>query len=44
MKMDKEIMLKVLKDRYNLIASRGKKSTGVLRKIERRIRILEKTK
>lgn len=42
--MDKESGLKALKARYNLIMSRGKtaEGQGVLRKIARKIRNLEK--
>lgn len=42
--MNKESALKALKGRYNLILSRGKtaEGEGVLRKIRRKIRRLEK--
>lgn len=42
--MNKELELKALKSRYNLILSRGKtaEGEGVLRKIRRKIRKLEK--
>ncbi len=44
MSMNKEFELEVLKSRYNLILSRGKtmEGEGVLRKIRRKIRKLEK--
>ena len=44
MSMSKESELKALKGRYNLILSRGKtiEGEGVLRKIRRKIRKLEK--
>lgn len=44
MSMNKESELKALKGRYNLIRSRGKtmEGEGVLRKIRRKIRKLEK--
>ena len=42
--MNKELELRALKGRYNLIISRGKtaEGQGVLRKIGRKIRKLEK--
>lgn len=42
--MSKELELKAAKSRYNIIMSRGKTSEGegVLRKIRRKIRHLEK--
>ena len=42
--MNKELELKALKSRYNLIMSRGKtmEEEGVLRKIRRKIQKLEK--
>lgn len=42
--MNKDLELKSLKSRYNLIMSRGKtaEGQGVLRKIKRKIRNLEK--
>lgn len=44
MNMNKDLELKSLKSRYNLIMSRGKtaEGEGVLRKIRRKIRKLEK--
>ena len=44
MKMNKDLELRALKGRYNLIMSRGKtmEGEGVLRKILRKIRKLEK--
>ena len=42
--MNKEIQLAILKDKYNRLSENGKniKSTGVLRKLARQIRNLEK--
>lgn len=40
--MDKKIVLAQLKDRRNTIANRGKKSDGVIRKLDRQIRRMEK--
>ena len=40
--MDKEMILKQLKNRRITIENRGKKSEGVLRKLDRQIRNLEK--
>lgn len=44
MNMNKDLELKSLKSRYNIIISRGKiaEGEGVLRKIRRKIRKLEK--
>lgn len=44
MNMNKDLELKSLKSRYNIIMSRGKtaEGEGVLRKIRRKIRKLEK--
>lgn len=44
MNMNKNLELKSLKNRYNIIMSRGKtaEGEGVLRKIRRKIRKLEK--
>lgn len=44
MNMNKDLELKSLKNRYNIIMSRGKtaEGEGVLRKIRRKIRKLEK--
>lgn len=41
--MDKKIELAQLNSRRQTIANRGKKSEGVLRKIDRQIRKLEKS-
>lgn len=42
--MDKKFKIETLKNRYNIIISRGKtaEDQGVLRKIKRKIRNLEK--
>ena len=40
--MDKKIVLAQLKDRRNTIVNRGKKSDGVIRKLDRQIRRMEK--
>ena len=41
--MTKEIKLAQLKDRRNVLAQRDKDNAGVIRKLDRQIRNLEKT-